>query len=130
MLSPDENSSLVDRLKNNDNEAFRALYHQYHHAVFANICRLVPQQQAAEDLLQEVFLALWEQRHKLTHQHSVAGWLFTTSYYKSSAWLKKSLKEKIALLPEDLFDMADDPTEGEMLFTERLSIIHAAVERL
>ncbi len=130
MLLLQENSILVTRLNNDDDNAFQALYHQYHQAVFANICRLVQQQEEAEDILQEVFLALWESRHQLTPKHSIAGWLFTTSYYKSSAWLKKTLRKKIAPFSDNLQEAPDEQGSGEILYTERLSVINAAIERL
>ncbi|HJT72818.1 MAG TPA: RNA polymerase sigma factor [Chitinophaga sp.] len=125
-----DNEALIKRLNNDDEEAFHACYHQYHHAVFANICRLIQQQEEAEDILQEVFLALWESRHKLTPKHSVAGWLFTTSYYKTSAYIRKSLREKIAPLQENLHEVPDEQSGIEVLFQERLSLINAAMEEL
>jgi RNA polymerase sigma-70 factor (ECF subfamily) len=124
------NEALVIRLNNDDDEAFHACYLQYHNAVFANICRLVQQEEEAEDILQEVFLALWESRHKLTTKHSIAGWLFTTSYYKSCTYLRKSLQQKIAPLQENLHEMPDEQVDMESLFIERLSIINAALEQL
>lgn len=76
-----------------DLSTFDALYQQYHQAVYINIWKIIKQQQGAEDILQEVFLALWENRHKLDAD-KVAGWLFVTSYNKSLKHLKKYSKEK------------------------------------
>ena len=52
---------------------------------------MVHRSQAAEDdILREVFLALWENRHKLEPVR-VSGWLFVVSY-NNATYLKK-LKE-------------------------------------
>ncbi len=54
---------------------FDAAYHQFHQAVYANICKMVCEPQMAEDILQEVFLSLWEHRHSVDLQNA-GGWLF------------------------------------------------------
>ncbi|WP_431212046.1 RNA polymerase sigma factor [Puia sp. P3] len=72
-----------------DLTAFDEIYHQYHNAVYSNIYKLVRQEAVAEDILQEVFIALWENRRRL-EPAKVAGWLFVTSYNKSVKYLKKS----------------------------------------
>lgn len=141
MSSITENDLWVRRLQNNDDEAFKALYRQYHQAVFANISRLVKPLPAAEDLLQEVFLALWESRHKLTPQHNVAGWLFTASLYKSSAYLRKSIRENLSPLHESLNEAGEgeagqrgsgerETAENEIAYEEKLTAIQAAIELL
>jgi RNA polymerase sigma-70 factor (ECF subfamily) len=125
-----ENSLLITRLKKDDDAAFQALYQQHHQAVFANIFRLVSRQEEAEDILQEVFLSLWESRHKLSDNHSVAGWLFTTSYYKACAYLKQSLRKKVFPLPEGVHDIAEEQAETEGKFAEQTSMLNTAIELL
>jgi len=75
--------------------AFNFIYKKYCDIVYANICKYVKNEIFAEDILQEVFLALWENRIKIKTDISVAGWLFRVSYNKSIAVLKKQLKEQI-----------------------------------
>lgn len=118
----------VRRLQSDDNEAFKEIYRQYHSAVFANIRRLVHHEPVAEDLLQEVFLLLWEQRHRLKPEHTVAGWLFTTSFYKASAYLRKALKENLTSLPDSLHEFPDE--EMDAGYELKLSAIHTAIELL
>jgi RNA polymerase sigma-70 factor (family 1) len=110
---------------------FDALYQQYHQAVYANIAKMVRQPQTAEDILQEVFLALWENRAQLDADR-VAGWLFVVSYNKSASWLKKKLKEPAILLQEVAHNIQalDDTAEEEALYRLKLSIVEEAVSRL
>jgi RNA polymerase sigma factor (sigma-70 family) len=130
MSSITEHDSWVSLLQNDDDEAFKVLYRQYHHAVFANINRLVNRSPAAEDILQEVFLALWENRHKLNPAHTVAGWLFTASFYKASAYLKKSLRENLAPLYDSLEEAPYEESEYETNYEEKLTAIHTAIALL
>jgi RNA polymerase sigma-70 factor (ECF subfamily) len=113
-----------------DDAAFQALYQQHHQAVFANIFRLVSRQEEAEDILQEVFLALWESRHKLNDKHSIAGWLFTTSYYKACAYLKQSLRKNVFPLSAGMQDLAEEHSETEGLYAQRTSMLETAIQQL
>ena len=125
-----ENEFWVSQLQSDDNEVFKAIYRKYNQAVYANISRLVSHSSAAEDLLQEVFIALWEGRHKLTAQHDIAGWLFTTSFYKSSAWLRKCLKESLSPLHESLHETPCEEGDSEIDYAEKLTALHTAIELL
>lgn len=124
------NSILIAQLNNSDDAAFEAVYHQYHQAIFANVLRLVKQQHKAEDILQDVFITLWESRFKLTTQQSVSGWLFTTSYFKSLEYLRRSVKENITLLSEEQYEFPDEDTDLEENYQQKLSIITSVMELL
>jgi RNA polymerase sigma-70 factor (ECF subfamily) len=118
----------VSRLQNDDSEAFKEIYRQYHAAVFANIRRLVHPEAVAEDLLQEVFLLLWEQRHRLKPGHTVAGWLFTTSFYKASAHLRTIVRENLAPLSDGVPDVPVEDWDAD--HEVRLSVMNTAIDLL
>lgn len=123
--------SLVPTAVQVDLGAFDILYQQYHHAVYANILKIVGQPEAAEDLLQEVFMALWEHRHKLD-SGKVAGWLFVTSFNKSLKHLKKKQKEQV--LPfeqEGLYkEIPQEEALTEDLYSLQLAMVEEAVNQL
>jgi RNA polymerase sigma factor (sigma-70 family) len=50
---------LVALLKNKDMAAYNALYDNYSAALYGVITRIVPAEEIAEDLLQEVFVKIW-----------------------------------------------------------------------
>ena len=110
---------------------FNNLYRRYHQAVYANICKMVHQPQAAEDILQEVFLALWNNRHKLNTEQ-VAGWLFVVSYNKAISFLKKKLREPAILLHNDALPepVAFTESTDDVLYDIRLSIVEEAISHL
>jgi RNA polymerase sigma factor (sigma-70 family) len=65
---------LVRQLKLHEEQAFQHLYDHYSKSLFTVICQLVPQQDAAEDVLQQVFIKIW----KNIHSYDVGkGRLFT-----------------------------------------------------
>lgn len=112
--------------------AFEALYHQYKQPVFANIRKMVADPDAAEDLLQEVFIALWENRQALDPAKGAGGWLFVVSYNKAASYLKKKLREAAILEPEtDLAELAiaDEPADEELAGLQ-LALVEEAVRHL
>lgn len=86
-------TELVIRLREDDVAAFDALYWKYHGAVYGNIFKLIRETEATKDILQEVFVTLWEKRFSMDSQQSVSGWLFVVSYNKTVSYLKKLLKQ-------------------------------------
>ena len=131
MDSNTTNNILLQQLSAGDEPAFAYLYHKYHNAVLANICKLVSYQHEAEDILQEVFITLWQNRQQLTKDQSLAGWLFTTSYYKSLEHLRKSIRQSFQTLDEQVVLMeTDNSADFEKEYAEKLTVLNAAIENL
>ena len=55
-------NELALRLRNDDISAFNTLYWDYHGAVYANSFKLIRDSVIAEDIVQEVFIALLEKQ--------------------------------------------------------------------
>jgi RNA polymerase sigma-70 factor (ECF subfamily) len=51
---------LIEKLKLQDEQAFSYLYDHYSKALFSVIYQMIPQQDIAEDILQQVFLKIWK----------------------------------------------------------------------
>ena len=54
---------LLKRLKLHEEQAYRFLYDHYSKALFVVIKQIIPQQEIAEDLLQETFVKIWQNIH-------------------------------------------------------------------
>ncbi len=110
---------------------FDQLYEEYHHAVYANILKMVRQPAIAEDLLQDVFVALWENHPKI-ERNRVGNWLFVVSYNKSVNFLKKVRKEKLEFLHEqqNLSVSSHWDTVSEEEFEWKLQLIEEAIDQL
>ncbi|HLC82888.1 MAG TPA: sigma-70 family RNA polymerase sigma factor [Bacteroidia bacterium] len=51
---------LVSLLKNKDIKAFDALYNNYSSSLFGIISRIIPTEEIAQDILQDVFVKIWK----------------------------------------------------------------------
>lgn len=124
-----EELRLLAQLSKGDLPAFDRLYWHYHRAVYQNIFQLVRDTATAEDILQEVFLSLWEKRDTIRLDISLGGWLFVSSYNRAVNVLKKRLREQSAAdLIRDAFGGNDS---DELMIREmRLQELEEAIERL
>lgn len=117
---------LIVRLQHDDADAFDALYLQYHHAIYYNVLKLTRDEQGAEDVVQEVFIALWEKR-KEVDPSGIANWLYVVSYNRSIAYCKQRLRQSLTATPPDA---ATEAPERDIQAEERLNKLQEALEQL
>ncbi|TSA32502.1 MAG: RNA polymerase sigma-70 factor [Porphyromonadaceae bacterium] len=76
---PDDNA-LVERLQKGDVEAFDLIYDKYSGKLYAFGLKYCRSTAEAEELVQSVFLKLWENYKNLKKESSFKSYLFTISY--------------------------------------------------
>ena len=78
-----------------DRTAFEQLYRRTLHALMGAIYKWTDDTAEAEDILQEVFLDLWEKRSKIVIEHAIFSYLYSMARYKIFDRLReKQLSEK------------------------------------
>lgn len=117
---------------NGDISSFNMLYNHYHRKVHANILKLIKCPHTSAEILQDVFVALWQNRHKISTDKSVGGWLFVVSYNKSLNKLKNNLKGSISYLEElnKEFVEETETKEFEAQYQVQLDVLDEAVNYL
>jgi RNA polymerase sigma-70 factor (family 1) len=119
---------LVHRLVAGDIAAFNEIYRLYFHPVFSNAVKITRDTAIAEDILQEVFITLWEKRETIDPERSLAGWLFVLCYNRSVNILKRRLRE--SLLYRQLPQPSESTSEEEIKFGTQWNILENAMSRL
>ncbi|MFW0718206.1 sigma-70 family RNA polymerase sigma factor [Pedobacter sp. N23S346] len=121
-----KNDSLEDRI------IFDQIYVHYHQVIYANIFKLIKDTAIAEDILQDVFFALWENRAKIDPEQSVSAWLFVVSYNRSVSYLRKKLKQGIQYV--DSYDpfhaVAEEIFPDKRLIEAELNMLEEAINAL
>lgn len=74
--SSSNDSLFVDALKKGEVAAFDKLYYQYSRKLFIFSMKFLKDRQETEDLIQKVFLTIWERRQHLDREKSFEGYLF------------------------------------------------------
>jgi RNA polymerase sigma-70 factor (ECF subfamily) len=104
-MDPDDERSLVARLRAGDTGAFDEIYEAYRPRVFAFLVRMTRSRTVAEDLLDETWLRLVQHAHALRPDTRLAPWLFTVarnlywSYRRSSLVEEAAVPELLGLWP-------------------------------
>ncbi len=89
--------ALLKLLQQDDLVAFDELYWKYQKAVFQNVFKLTHDTIIAEDIVQEVFIGLWEKRQSIDIERSVGGWLFVSSYNRAINMMKKQHRQMLLM---------------------------------
>jgi len=109
------NSELLSLLKEGDMLAFDAIYEKYCKRIFAFVVRYVKSVPDAEEIVQEVFLKIWENRNKIDVYFSFESYIFTISYNSTISLLRKRVTEKKYIdylknlqVAENVFELTDE----------------------
>lgn len=85
---------LITRLKNGDMLAFDQVYEQYSHKLFSFVFKILKNENDAEEIVQEVFVKIWESRHKLGSCKLFNSYIFTIAYNHSISLIRKKINNK------------------------------------
>ena len=78
--------------------AFRRLVDQYGKRVYWHIRRMVGSHEDADDLVQEVFIKIWNKLHKFRGESGLYTWIYRIATNETLAFLKKRNKREKNLL--------------------------------
>ena len=73
-----------------NSEQFETLFSDFYPKLLAYTVSILNDKQVAEDIVQEVFLYVWENRHKLQFGKGVLSYLFQTAYTRSIDYIRKN----------------------------------------
>ncbi|MDN3580499.1 RNA polymerase sigma factor [Mucilaginibacter flavus] len=123
-------NELVIALQNDDVKAFDQLYLKYRAGIYKNILKLVKDPEESKNVMQDVFVSLWEKRMTLDYEKPVSGWLFGVSYNKSITRIKKMLKESLLFKHVENDWECEDESADVFLKEAKLKLLDEAFRNL
>jgi len=124
-------SEWVEAIRAGDVAAFEALFHAYHASLCGFAYRYLGARDLAEEIVQEVFLFVWERRASWAVRTSVRSYLFTAVRNAALSYLRH---ERVVRRREaDVRGLLPDPPAGadvQALEAETVAAVRAAVGRL
>ena len=124
---------LVARLRQRDPRALAELYDRYGRAVYSVIFRVVREHGAAEDLVQETFLRVWNRVHSLDETKGALGpWLLAVARNRAIDYFRSALGRERQVVE---LNEADHPglysqTETDLLNSDKSRRVRNAMEKL
>lgn len=124
---------LLQKVALGDQLAFRELYHTFHKRLHYFAFALVKTKEAAEEIVEDVFIRLWNQRSTVTEINNLKIYLYTATKNTALNYLSRKARESI-IEPFDNIDIALQETgvspEQIMITAEIYQKIRQAVDAL
>jgi len=122
---------LLQQLAEGDRDAFRTLYDLHRDKLFFYTLRLTESKQQAEDILQDVFIKVWQQRENLQEIRSFDAWLFTLAKNQVINGFKRASLERTILsgIKESAPDTCDPVTQS-INYRETNRFLQEAINQL
>lgn len=109
---------LLALIAKDDHAAFTALYDRYWERLYALAYRHLQENAAAEEIVQEVFLVIWQKRDQLRIEN-VPGYLAAVARFATYRYLageeKKQVKERAAALAKPAFSATEKALEDRLM---------------
>ena len=80
---------LVEAIQASDEAALHALYHRYFEMLYSFLWRKVEDENAALELLQLLFMRIWNNKKRLTPEKGIKTYLFTVANNLAVDWLRR-----------------------------------------
>lgn len=123
-------SKLVERLQKGDIEAFNVVFEKYGSRLFGFAFKYLKSKEEAEELVQDVFLKVWENRKNLKKEYSLKSYLFTISYHGICKFFRrKELNDKLKEEIVQTRETAENPKD-RIDYQSTLEQIEKVIEKL
>lgn len=130
-MKQEDDKALLVSIKNDNKLAFDSLFRKYYTPLSRFAYKLNGSEAAAEEVVQEVFINIWEHRHHLEISKAVISYLFQAvrnkvyEQFRKSQTRAKYEEEYAANIPDD-----DEQHESDLSNYEIACLVWTAVEEL
>ena len=129
-LSSFEDTKILKLVNEGHEDAFAELYHRYSSDIFSYTFRLVSNPAIADDLIQEVFVAVWQGADRFQGNSSIKTWLFRIAHNKTMSWLRSHYREQELEQDESLISDAELLPDVQSMLNWRAEMIQQALGEL
>jgi RNA polymerase sigma-70 factor (ECF subfamily) len=124
-----EDVNLLDRLRHSEEAALNLLYKKYWKFLFLSAYNILQDQQVCEDIIQEIFIKLWDKREQIQIRVSLKSYLYASARYEVFRQIRTGS------VREDIFDQLQErlqtsPEYGSLEHKELIFQIDSVVNVL
>lgn len=122
---------LVKGLKEGNTRIFDYLFMTYYSGLVVYACRYGIGQEDAEDMVQDIFIKIWQNRDSIEIRHSFKTFLFVSVYNRVKDWYKhEKVKKKAETGLESLFMGGGYSIQDFLVEKELQQGIYAAIGKM
>ena len=127
MSETDHDEPLVERVKRGDTRAFQHLVNKYKDDAYSLACTIIKDPNLAEDVLQEVFIKVFDKIKRFRHQSSFYTWLYRIVVNRCY----NELRKKKFLSEKWIERFSDNDEAAHLVHTNDVkSMVNAALQRM
>ncbi|HKL03918.1 MAG TPA: sigma-70 family RNA polymerase sigma factor [Cryomorphaceae bacterium] len=133
----DDEIELMKRIQARDEQALEKLYDLYNRLLFGMVISIVKKREEAEDVLQEIFVKIWNKAESFNPDRgNVYSWIVTVARNKAIDRIRskgyKTQKKQSVSIHEPLFSLEGDkhdPMETT-IFSDRAELVKKALGKI
>jgi RNA polymerase sigma-70 factor (family 1) len=124
--------TLLSLVAAGDKEAFTMLYRRYWQSLFTSAAKALRSKTDAADLVQDIFLSIWNRRHELSITGSLGAYLQTSVRYKVIKYIEKNItrRDYLILFTDMLVHYQPPDVESQLQIKELQTAIQSAVDQM
>lgn len=124
-------SELVNLLIRNDEAAFSELYIRFKDRLYYFCLNLLKSREEANDIVQEIFIRIWESRNFINPDLSFSSFLYTMARNRILNHFRDvDIDEKVKSILAQRTPLEDNSIETDLIYSEYQKILKEAIEAL
>jgi RNA polymerase sigma-70 factor (family 1) len=126
-----DDQHLICELQNGDEACFTSIFNQFYAPLVLYAYRITDDQVAAEDIIENAFINLWNKRHTLSEIRSLKSYLYAIARNGCISWIRKNNRDisRNNSIPT-LEEVSERTSLESMIYSETMAMIYAAMEKL
>jgi RNA polymerase sigma-70 factor (ECF subfamily) len=123
---------LLQEMAEGRQEAFKLLYRRYWEEMFVTATNALRNKDDAADVVQDIFLSIWNRRHELDIRESVAAYLHSSVRYKCIHYIEKNITrhDYLVHLADVAVSFSHPNAEIDLQLKELQQTIRKSIDRM
>lgn len=124
-------AQLCRLLTQNNHNAFTIIFNKYKNQLASNLYKLLRSEEIAQDILQDSFVALWENRQHLDETKSLKSFLFTIAANKTkNAFRRAATDSNYKNMLSNFYQEDYNPILDNIYKNENLQLLNQLLDKL
>jgi len=119
---------LIARIQQGDAEAFESLFHQYQPALFRFLWHFLRSEEAANDLIQNIFLKIWQNRATWKPGKSVSAYLYRAAKNAALNYIRDTKADRFQPVSENT--LSEEQPDRNLEEQETLASVQKCIDAL
>ncbi len=123
--------TLTYLIKTGIKDAFRELFERYASQIYCFALKYLKNEQDSEELVQDVFVKIWEKRERLDKSKNIRSFVFTVAVNTIYDTIRrKNIENSFLDFAKNNFDYQSESTWHEIIKNEMLSQIEELIQKM